>query len=158
MSQPVMISAIIDFFESRIRLQDGETGPDRSEHALQLATAALLVEMTRANNQVTEEERRAVDEALMEVFELDDGETRELVRLAELELADSASLFQFTRLIDKEFPMERKITIIEMLWRVAYSDACKDKHEEHLVRKIAELLHVPHAAFIRTRHHVEAGL
>jgi uncharacterized tellurite resistance protein B-like protein len=45
-----------------------------------------------------------------------------------------------------------------MLWRVAYSDACKDKHEEYLVRKIAELLHVPHPAFIRARHKVEAEL
>lgn len=150
-----MINAILEFFDNRIR---ADAAGDDSSHALQLATAALLVEMTRANNQVTEDERRAVDEALREVFDLSDEETRELVRLAELELADSASLFQFTHLVDKAFPMETKITIIEMLWRVAWSDACKDKHEEYLVRKIADLLHVPHAAFIRARHRVEESL
>ncbi len=153
-----MINAILEFFDTRIRADGAGAGAQDSEHALQLATAALLVEMTRANNQVTDEERQAVDEALREVFDLTDEETRELVRLAELEIADSASLFQFTQLIDKAFPMERKIMIIEMLWRVAYSDACKDKHEEYLVRKIADLLHVPHAAFIRARHKVEAAL
>lgn len=151
-----MINAILEFFDTRIRADTA--GAQDSEHALQLATAALLVEMTRANNQVTDEERRAVDDALCEVFDLTDEETRELVRLAELEVVDSASLFQFTHLIDKAFPMERKILIIEMLWRVAYSDACKDKHEEYLVRKIADLLHVPHAAFIRARHRVESAL
>ncbi len=150
-----MINAIREFFDNRIRAD--AAGGD-SAHTLQLATAALLVEMTRANNQVTDDERRAVDEALREVFDLSDEETRELVRLAELELADSASLFQFTYLVDKAFPMETKVTIVEMLWRVAYSDACKDKHEEYLVRKIADLLHVPHAAFIRARHRVEEAL
>ena len=153
-----MISAIFEFFESRILAESTDASPVRSGHALQLATAALLVEMTRADYQVTAEERRAVDDALKEVFELDDEETRELVRLAERELGDSTSLFQFTHLIDKEITMDNKIRIIEMLWRVAYSDACKDKHEEHLVRKIADLLHVPHPAFIRARHKVEAAL
>ncbi len=153
-----MISAIIEFFESRIRSESTGASPARSEHALQLATAALLVEMTRADYQVTDDERRAVDDAMQQVFELDKEETRELVLLAERELGDSTSLFQFTHLIDKAFPMDKKIRIIEMLWRVAYSDACKDKHEEYLVRKIADLLHVPHPAFIRARHKVEGAL
>lgn len=153
-----MINAIFEFFESRIRAESANAGSARSEHALQLATAALLVEMTRADREVTDEERRAVDAALQEVFDLDDEETRELVRLAELELGDSASLFQFTHLIDKAFPMDTKITIVEQLWRVAYSDACRDRHEEYLVRKIADLLHVPHAAFIRARHRAEGDL
>lgn len=152
-----MINAIFEFFESRIRADSMDASPVRTEHALQLATAALLVEMTRADFQVTADERRAIDDALNEVFDLGDEETRELVRLAERELGDSASLFQFTHLIDKEFPMEKKIRIIEMLWRIAYSDACKDKHEEYLVRKIADLLHVPHPAFIRARHKAETA-
>ena len=150
-----MINAILEFFDTRIRRDSSDEQPSVSEHALQLATASLLVEMTRANNQVTDEERQALDLALREVFDLDDEETRELVRLAELELQDSASLFQFTHLIDKEFSMAEKVVVIEMLWRIAYSDACKDKHEEYLVRKISELLHVPHAAFIRARHKAE---
>lgn len=153
-----MINAILEFFESRIQQESVATGPARSEHALQLATAALLVEMTRVTKTVTDEERRAVDLALQEVFDLSEEETRELVRLAELELQDAASLFQFTNLIDKGFSMHQKIRVVEMLWHVAYSDSCKDKHEEYLVRKISELLHVPHSAFIRARHKAEAGL
>lgn len=151
-----MLRAVRDFFESRVLGTGAEGGVRDADHDTQLATAALLIEMTRADRAVTVEERQAVDDALREVFDLGDEETRELVRLAELELQDSASLFQFTHLIDKAFPLERKIHVVEMLWRVAFSDACKDHHEEHLVRKIAELLHVPHSAFIMARHKVEA--
>jgi uncharacterized tellurite resistance protein B-like protein len=148
-----MIRAIRDFFRSHLAESDG-SGLD-PEQRTRLATAALLIEMTRADRQVTEDERRAVDAALQEVFALDADETAELVRLAELEVKNASSLFQFTHLIDKAYPMERKIHIVELLWRVAYSDSCKDHHEEHLVRKIAELLHVPHSAFIRARHRAE---
>jgi uncharacterized tellurite resistance protein B-like protein len=45
-----------------------------------------------------------------------------------------------------------------MMWRVAFADLNKDHHEEYLVRKVADLLHVPHSTFIRTRHTVEAEL
>lgn len=148
-----MLKAIRDFFDANMRSRQGSAVD--SDHGLKLATAALLVEVTRADSTVQEEERRAVDEALEEVFALDEEERRELVALAELELRDAASLFQFTHIIDKEFDLGRKIAIVEMLWRVVYSDACKDHHEEHLVRKISELLHVPHTAFIMARHRAE---
>jgi uncharacterized tellurite resistance protein B-like protein len=150
-----MLKAIREFFDSHIASNDER--PD-AERSMQLATAALLIEMTRADRKVTEDERRAVDEALRRAFGLTDAETRELVRLAELELEGAASLFQFTHLIDKQFTPEQKILVVELLWRVAYSDACKSHHEEHLVRKIADLLHVPHSAFIRARHKAEGSL
>lgn len=152
-----MIKGIRQYFDSKI-LAKAESPKANAERPLQLATAALLVEMTRADHKVTDEERQAVDRALSEAFDLTPEETRELVTLAESELRGSASLFQFTHLIDKQFPLEKKIVIVEMLWRVAYSDACKDHHEEHLVRKIADLLHVPHSAFIRARHKAEGLL
>lgn len=151
-----MLKAIRHFFESNIESSREKADSQASEHALQLATAALLVEVTRADREVTPDERDAVDRALFEAFDLSEDETRELVRLAELEVKDATSLFQFTNLIDKHFALERKVVVVEMLWRIAYSDACKDKHEESLVRKIADLLHVPHTAFVRTRHKVES--
>lgn len=150
-----MIKAIRQFFETNIEARRGEDDPEASEHALQLATAALLIEITRADHEVTDEEREAVDRAVADAFELGEDETRELVRLAELEVRDATSLFQFTSLIDKEFPLEKKVAVVEMLWRIAYSDQCKDKHEEYLVRKVADLLHVPHSAFVHARHKIE---
>ena len=150
-----MIRRIQQYFSDRIqsRVHGEQQG---NEQALRLATAALLIEVTRADFHVEQSERRAVVSAVQELFELSRQETDELVALAEEEVDGSVSLFQFTQLVDKEFSQQQKAEIIEMMWRVAFADLNKDHHEEYLVRKVADLLHVPHSAFVRTRHMVES--
>ena len=129
-----------------------------SEHTVQLATAALLIEMTHADFHVTDDERNAVNMALQQAFKLSEEETKELISLAEQEVRESASLYQFTTLIDKNFTSEQKRRVVEMLWRVAFADDHKDMHEEYLVRKIADLIHVSHKDFIQARHLIESEI
>jgi len=153
-----MIKAISQFFNSQIK-QQAMTGTTLElDHALQLATAALLIEITRADHHVEESERLAVDYAILEMFSLTDKEAQELVRLAELEVRQSTSLYEFTTLVDKQFDLAQKIQVVEMLWRVVFSDGSKDKYEEYTVRKIADLIHISHRDFIRARHKVENEL
>lgn len=128
------------------------------EQALRLATAALLIEVTRADYQVQQSERKAVVGAVRDLFGLSRQETDELIALAEEEVDGSVSLYQFTQLVDREFSQQQKARVIEMMWRVAFADLDKDHNEEYLVRKVADLLHVPHSTFIRTRHNVETAL
>jgi uncharacterized tellurite resistance protein B-like protein len=152
-----MIRRIQRFFTDHIQSRVHE-GRQSDEQALRLATAALLIEVTRADFHVEQSERRAVLSAMQDLFELSRQETDELVAMAEEEVDGSVSLFQFTQLVDKEFSQQQKAAVIEMMWRVAFADLNKDHHEEYLVRKVADLLHVPHSTFIRTRHIVEAEL
>ncbi len=63
----------------------------------------------------------------------------------------SVELFQFTRLIDDAFTPEQKVQVVERLWRIAYADEQVDRLEEHLVRKIANLLHVSHRDYIAAK-------
>jgi len=144
------------FFSTRIQSVMEVDDKATSEHAIQLATAALLIEMTHADFHITEDEKNAVKQALQKAFELSEVETKELISLAEQGVREASSLYQFTDLIDKNFTMEQKKHVVEMLWRVAFSDQHKDMHEEYLVRKIADLIHVSHKDFIQTRHIVEA--
>ncbi len=153
-----MIKAINQFFNGQIKQQAMKGGKDESEHALQLATAALLIEITRADYHVEDTERLAVDLAITGMFDLSEQEARELSRLAELEVRESASLFEFTSLVDRHFTLEQKIQVVEMLWRVVFADGSKDKYEEYMVRKIADLIHVSHRDFIKARHRVEDEL
>jgi uncharacterized tellurite resistance protein B-like protein len=149
-----MLKSIRQFFDTHLRPEAGD-GPG-GERSLRLATAALMIEITRADYEVKPEEREAVTDAVRRLFDdLSDAETEELITLAEREASESTSLFQFTSLVDKNFSREEKIRIVEMLWRVAYADNDKDMNEEYLVRKIADLLHVSHRDFVRTRHLVE---
>ena len=152
-----MIRRIQNYFSNRIQSQV-RAGKQGHEQAVRLATAALLIEVTRADFHVDQTERRAVVEAVQRLFDLSRQETDELVALAEEEVDGSVSLYQFTQLVDRGFSQEQKAEVIEMMWRVAFADLNKDKHEEYLVRKVADLLHVSHSTFIRTRHTVEEEL
>jgi uncharacterized tellurite resistance protein B-like protein len=144
-----MIRTIQEFFDQRLHHASGE--PASVERALQLATAALLVEVSRADHEIQDQERKVISDAVRKTFNLSEHDTDVLVRLAEEEAQTATSTHQFTRLIDKHFPIEQKIHIVELLWKVAFADANKDRHEEHLIRRIADLIHVPHREFIDSK-------
>ena len=146
-----MLERIRGFFEERIAPLVGDAPEADREHAFQLATAALMMEITRADHQIDDAEREAVGHAIRQAFELDEAETAELVHLAEEEAAEATSLYQFTSLVNERFPPEEKAHVMELLWQVAYSDGSLDKFEEHIVRRIADLIHVPHRVFIATK-------
>jgi len=146
-----VLAAIQEFFRLKIE-PDASAGPGR--HGLQLATAALLFEILRADHDEHPDERTMLEQALRNTFSLSDSETRELAELADCEAAESVSLYQFTGLINQYFSAEEKVQLVEMLWQVAYADGRLDRYEEAAVRKITELLHVPHRDFIRAKHRV----
>ena len=153
-----MLRAIRRFFEDQLSMATEPDSGRASDHALQLATAALAIETIRADRSVTENERQTLFDVLASFLELTTAETGELIDLAEKEADEGVSLYQFTSLIDKHYSMGQKIEIVELLWQISYADGSKDEHEEHLVRKVAHLLHVPHQAFIRAKLKAEAEL
>jgi uncharacterized tellurite resistance protein B-like protein len=145
-----MFKTIQHFFEAQIQ-PEAHSAERKDEHALQLATAALLIELMRADFKVEEPERNMVEKAIRKVFDLTQEETEDLIRLAEEQSSRSSSIYEFTHLIDRNFSMEKKVYIIELLWRVALSDTEIEQHEEYMIRKIAKLLHVYHDDFINAK-------
>ena len=141
-----MTRTIQEFFYARIVTD--EVTPASLEHAQRLATAALLIEISRADFDVADEEKLAIEQTLRDSFGISDEETREIIALAEQEVSESISLYEFTRLVDEGFTPEQKRHIVGLLWQVAFSDDRLEEREEYLIRKIAKLLHVPHADFI----------
>lgn len=122
-----------------------------SEQALRLATAALLMEVARADHDIKDEEREAVRRIIEDYYSVSPKQARELAAAAESHADDATSLFPFTRLITSECSMEDRIKIVGMLWKVSCADGHIDAHEEHLVRKVADLLYVRHSEFIRAK-------
>lgn len=146
-----MIKAIQRFYSDFLQPRsepEGVTARAATDHALQLATAALLIEVTRADRRVTDAEREVVTRAIRETFDLSEAETGELMALADTEAREATSLYQFTHLIDKGFSHAEKRRVVALLWRVVFADAEMEKHEEALVRRVADLIHVPHKDFI----------
>ena len=148
-----MILTLRRLFESTVATAARAEEPTEREHGYHLATAALLVEIMRADYAVRAGEREAVLRALAAVFDdLSVDETRKLLARAEEHAEDATSLYEFTRVVNREFDHDQKAHVVELLWRVAYADGDLDKYEEHLVRRIADLMHIPHSVFIRMKH------
>ena len=147
-----MLRTIKRFFDANLTAAAEAGNPADQEHAYQLATAALLIEMTRADHEVKGIERDAVARALGRAFELDKAETEELLTLGEQQADDATSLYEFTRLINRHFDAGQKEHFVELLWHVALADGEVDKYEDHLVRTVADLIHVPHISYIRAKH------
>ena len=142
-----MLKAIQDFFDAHLAASDRPAG---NRHTLELATATLLAEVMRLEG-VSDKERAAVLAGVRERFALDEAEARELVRLAEEQARTAHDYYQFTSLIRDHYSQEDRQAIVELLWRVAYADAALSAHEMHVIRKIADLLYVPHTAYIAAK-------
>lgn len=148
-----MLSRIQQFFTEH--LQPG-VDPDH-EHAINLAAAALLVEVARADFTIDDDEAAVIERLLVDTLGLSESEVAEIVDLAKAEIAQGSSLHEFTRLINEHYPIAEKRRFMEQLWRVAAADGRIDDYEEHLLRRLADLLHLRHPEFIKAKHSVVGG-
>ncbi len=154
-----MFAALKGFVES-LALADGAAASG-DQQSLQLATAALLVEMARMDSTLQAAETDAINAALRERFSLSASEIERLLANASGQAREAAGYYPFTALINRHFGAADKAALVETLWRIAFADGHLDDHEHHFVRKIANLLHVPPSAFIaaklRARENLQDG-
>lgn len=146
-----MIDGIRDFFTQMIAPAAAAGTGAASQHALHVATAALLLEMMRMDSSVTAAETATVARALQTRFGLDAAQLDTLLALAAEEARQATDYFQFTSLINKHFSQEQKIQVVENLWQVAFADGHLDAHEQHFMRKIADLLYISHADYVAAK-------
>jgi uncharacterized tellurite resistance protein B-like protein len=118
---------------------------------LSLAVAALLVEVLRADYNVAAGERQQVVQSIGKLLGLGDAESAALMELAERQIDQSHDLYQFTSMINQSYSAAEKERLVEHLWRVARADETIHKYEEHLIRRVADLLHVSHSSFIAAK-------
>ena len=129
--------------------EDTDTAVDAK--ALELACAALMFEVARADFAVDGSEQQAVHELLQAEFDLSQEEIDAVTEEA-ADKADAATcLFEFTRAVNDLASADQKRTLIRMMWRVAMADNAISRYEEHLIRKVADLLYIPHADFIQAK-------
>jgi len=142
-----MFSSIRQFFAQQ--LEDTRDADVNAPY--QLATAALLVEMVHADADESADELQAVRAALKSAFDLDDDTITTIIKLAQDERDAATCLHEFTRSLNDVLDADGRTRVVELLWQVAYADGRLDVYEEHLVRKVADLLHVPHSAYIHAK-------
>lgn len=142
-----MLAKIKEFFSVELDLEQQKD----PQQAIQLAAAALMIELSRADYQQDPEEQQAIESALRRSFDLDEAQLQELIALAEEENREATSLYQFTNLIKDNYSAEQRYELVKLLWQVAIADGEISKYEDHMIRRVAELIYLPHSQFIKAK-------
>ncbi|AWL12332.1 hypothetical protein HMF8227_01862 [Saliniradius amylolyticus] len=128
-----------------------EDSSDQGRIKTDIATAVLYMEVIRADSELAEDETQMMHQLLVKQFNLSDKQAEQLLHRSG-EHTDSANdMMTFTRVLNDSCDAEQKQTVMVNLWKLALADGQLDKHEEHTIRRIADLLYVPHSKFIQSK-------
>jgi uncharacterized tellurite resistance protein B-like protein len=149
-----MIDRIQQFFQQALATPEaGGAGAP----TLELATAALLCEVMRADYHIDDDELATLRRLLQSRFGLEDAAVEELMALAREEVDDAVDHYQFVTLIKAHYDYAQRCELVRMMWSLAMADGESHPLEEHRIRRLADLLHVGHSDFIRAKLRVQEG-
>ena len=146
-----MLKSFLNIFELNLS-NINNTVNNENKHCMELAAAALMFEIGRADDSISRDELQVMEKAIKSEFNLTENETSLLMKQAEEDVENAVSLFEFTRVINNHLGQLERIRILEILWQVAYADEVIHKYEEHFLRKISDLLYISHKDFIKAKH------
>jgi uncharacterized tellurite resistance protein B-like protein len=125
--------------------------------ALHLAAAVLLVQVAKSDHQLETLELDRVRQVLRDQWSLDSADLADLMAVADTTTEEHVSLHAHVDMINRNFSADQKTALVRGLWDVACADGEIHQYEELLVRRLADLIYVPHADFIRTKHEAMAA-
>ena len=123
-------------FKNLFKKKNKDRADDKS-----ILIAALLIHAAKIDEHYTENEKNIIKKALIELDHLNTSKIDEIMKLAEKKEKESNQIVEFTQKIKKE-NMDFKLKIIEILWKIVYSDGTNDNYESNLIRRICGLLYV----------------
>ncbi len=140
---------IIERLKEMMAVSDGQQ--EQSSHSLELATAVLLFEVICADHVVEAAELDTLHHTLRSTLHLSQTEIDEVTADARERHAQNVGVFEYTRMINELADAEQKGMLVAHLWEVAFADGHASAIEEHTIRRISDLLYVPHREFIRAK-------
>lgn len=115
------------------------------------AAAALMVEIMAADHQWDDIEAQQIKTLLNSQLGITEQEADEILEEASEKQKSAHDLYQFTSVINEHYNNDQKYQLLKQLWMVAFADGQIDRYEEHMIRKLSDLLHLPHSKFIQTK-------
>ena len=119
--------------------------------SLDKACSALLIEVAYADKIFEESEIISLKESLKETYNIEEQIIDELISDAKKTVDESTSLYEYTRVVNDEFDYSDKLELLSRIWKLAFADGNLDKYEDHLIRKISDLIHISHSDFIKIK-------
>ena len=115
---------------------------DKKENAdNNILITSLLIHSARIDNSYTEQEKKIIKQAILNLEISSVSEVDALIKDAEKKESESNQIVEFTKEIKKK-PMEFRLKVIEILWKIVYSDGTNDNYESNLIRRVCGLLYV----------------
>ena len=142
-----MLSKISLFLKSLAVEQPDED----NELSLELACAVLLCEVIRADGEYTQEEKNTLNTIMQTKFHLSKNEAVEVLNTATSLSENSTDFYQFTNNINQHYNLEQRKEMVSLLWEIAYADGNLASIEEHIIRRISDLLHLNHGEYIQVK-------
>lgn len=143
-----MLNRISDFINN---LLSADEDTANNQHSVEIACAVLLCEVMRADNAFTDSEQEKLSAIVAKQFSLSDQEVSTVLEQAFALSENANDFYQFTSRLNQHYSLDERIEIVTLLWQVAYADGELASIEEHIIRKIADLLHLRHSEYIATK-------
>lgn len=145
-----MIDLIKQLFSGDEQRQEPPTS-----HQIAVAATALMVQLARVDSDQDDRELETIVACAVRAHEVTEAEAREILEDALSHADDATSLYEFTGKLNEYLDQSDKQRLLESIWSVALADGRIDRYEEHLIRRIADLLHLNHREYMQARHRAE---
>jgi len=133
------------------KTSEEETAEVQVTQTIDKTCASLIIEVAFADKVFDESEINLLKNMLLDTYSLKLDDANELIANAEKTVNESTSLYGYTREVNDNFDYQSKLDLLDQLWRMAFADGNIDKYEEHVVRKISDLIHITHNDFIQSK-------
>ena len=124
---------------------------DNHDKQLQIATAAIFIEMAKADGEFSDDERDLIIQSLKKRFNLNEQDIHELIELSKAKLDESISLYEFSNTVNEHFTTNDKMVLLKNLWRMIYADKKLNRYEDHLIKMIGGMLQMEHKKIINAK-------
>jgi len=123
-------------FKNFFRKEKKENSNDKN-----ILIIALLIHAAKIDENYTEIEKKIIKKTIIQLNQVSQNEAEKLLKIAEKKEEESNQIVEFTREI-KKYSMELRLKIIEIIWKIVYSDGTSDNYESNLIRRICGLLYI----------------
>jgi uncharacterized tellurite resistance protein B-like protein len=103
-------------------------------------TASLLIHAAKMDENYTGKEKNIIEKTLTELG-VNESNLHSLMLDAEKNEKNSNQILDFTKAI-KASENSFKVTLVESLWKIIYSDMSSDMYEDNLMRRLTGLLYL----------------
>ena len=127
-----------------------EIEEESKDSSIQKSICSLMIEVAYADNQLDESELKVMANSLSKL-DIEEEEIQEIVDATLAKSKESISFYEHTRILNDQLDYDQKKEVLNSVWAIAFADGEMDKHEEHLIRRIADLLYLNHKDFINAK-------